>query len=131
MRLWLGVPTENLESSQVLQRLGLAPTRLVEAESLEFGKMFFCKLRVPPNELEEFRQGLSAFEVSEGRPRRPISFKLERPWWNVNNKADGKCWEKDSVTLWSPLKEPEVFYGVVSLGAAGEGDEVDTTKTDK
>ena len=129
MRLWLGVPTEYHENDQIFSRLEVPATRLSEAESLQFGKMFFCRLRVEQESLDEFLASIDSFEQSEGKPETPISFDLERAWWDVERGAEGQYWKRGTVVLWSPQKDPGLFYGVVSGQTSGEGDEVEATKS--
>lgn len=98
----------------------------MEQDSLRFGHLFFCKIRVEPESLAGFRTELSTFQSSVGVARKPISLKLERDWWQPPTDVEGTYWEKDRVTLWSPKDQPDLFYGVVHLGSAG--DEVEATK---
>lgn len=129
MRLWLGVPTEYHENNQIFSRLEVPSVNLSEAESLQFGKMFFCRLRVERDGLPDFLASLDSFEQSKGKPETPISFDLERAWWDVERGAEGQYWKRGTVVLWSPQKDPGLFYGVVSGQTSGEGDEVEATKS--
>lgn len=116
MRLWLGVPKEAYPPAELFRQLQVRPVAVSESNALQFGQMFFCKLQLNTQDVPGFVASLNEFERSTGRPVRPISFKLERGWWDVDLSAEGVCWKKPGVTIWSPLDRPEVFYGVVSSG---------------
>lgn len=110
---WLGVPSELNESQPIFTQLGLSEVGLTEQNSLQYGQLFFCRLRVTPDELKKFVDQLQSFETREGKPQRPITLKLERAWWDPDEMAVGTTWSKGPITLWSPQKQPDLFYGAV------------------
>ncbi len=127
--MWLGVPKESHQGDELFSRLDLKPVPLSERESLLYGKLFFCRLRFEPEHLGEFLAQLEDFDSKTGTPEKPISLQLERAWWDPNPQSEGRFFVKGALTLWSPLQEPELFYGVVSGQSAGVKEEA--TKSQK
>ena len=127
LRFWIGVPTEVAASDQLFERLQIANVEVREANSLQFGKMFFCRFQVEPDSLSTLRTHFEDYEQSVGLPEKPISLKLDRPWWDPDLTVEGTTWHRDLVTVWSPKDHPDLFYAVVEGSSAG--DEVEVTKT--
>lgn len=125
LRYGLGVPAEQQDSAELFSTLGLSEVALVERNSLLYGNLFFCRIRVQAESLAPFVGQLEGFEQSQGAPEKPISLKLEREWWNLP-EGEGQYWKNKTVTLWSPLAQPDLFFAVVRLSA---GDEVEVSKT--
>lgn len=115
MSKWLGVPSELNEPQVIFTQLRMSDVEVTEQNSLQYGKLFFFRLRVAPDELKKFVDQLQSFETREGKPQRPITLKLERAWWDPDELAEGTTWSKDLVTLWSPQKQPDLFYGAVRI----------------
>lgn len=129
LRFWIGVPTEVAESGDLFGRLGITGVEVVDANSLQFGKMFFSRFQVEPDSLASFVQQLKGFERTQGLPKKPTILKLDRPWWDPDTKTEGTTWKLDLVTIWSPQDHPDVFYAVVEGEAAGV--EVEDAKSAK
>jgi hypothetical protein len=129
MRMWLGVPTESQEGDEVFVRMDLSPVSLIERESLWFGNLFFCRMRISSDDLALFRQQLEEFETSRGVPEKPISLKLERAWWDPDDKVEGRFFRRSRTTLWTPEEQPDLFYVVVESEPAGV--EADASKRPK
>lgn len=116
---WLGVSQESNRSEEIFSHLGLPPADLVEANSYLYGKLFFARFRLHPEALADFVTSLERFERAVGRPREPVSFKLKRDWWDIDQAAEGVGWDRGGVHLWRADSRPDIFYAVIELEAQG------------
>lgn len=126
LRAWLGVPEEKQSAQAVFQRLGLKPVPLSEHHSLQYGNIFFCRLALSVEGEQAFYSQLSGFVSKEGTPQKPLSLKLERPWWDIDSKLNGTTRTREGVTLWSPAGHSRLIYATVEgtetpAGGNGQG----------
>lgn len=122
---WLGVPDETQKANLIFERLSLAEVPTLEQHSLNYGRLYFARLRLRPEGVKPFYQQLQALETSHGRAEPPISLKLEREWWDPSETELGTYWRFDRVTLWSPDDYPDLIYAVVREGDTTEDAKID------
>lgn len=118
LTLWLGTPQEQLSSEAAFAKLGLSPVATRRLESLAYNRLFFVRLEFEEEPRHEFLRSLSQFEVTRGVPEKPISLKLERPWWDPAEKQEGTFWKRGEVTIWNPDNRPDLFYAVLATEKA-------------
>ncbi len=92
-------------------------------ESLAYNRLFFIRLELEEGPRREFLRSLSEFGVTRGVPEKPISLKLERPWWDPEEKQEGTAWKRGEVTIWNPDNRPDLFYAVLATQKAGGAEE--------
>lgn len=118
---WLGVPDEETKASGIFMFLDKESVPVLESHSLQFGKLFFCRLLLKPEGVKPFYDQLGETETSVGKAEPPIALKLEREWWDPSESEQGTYYRYGKVTLWSPLAHPDLIYGVVHSGEEGDG----------
>ena len=116
LNLWLGVSRETYDPQAVFAHLGLQPVTLEETVSYEYSHLFFSRFKVAPSELSGFLNQLDGWTKSVGLPQEPVSFKLKRDWWDMDQGAKGDEWDRDRLHLFRADSQPDVFYAVVELG---------------
>lgn len=115
---WMGVAVESRESAPIFEQLNLEEVPLLEQQSLVYGNLYFCRLRLKPEGVKPFYDQLAHLPTKEGKPEPPISLRLQREWWDPDSTLDGVYRTYDRVTLWAPKEYPDLVYGVVKV----EGD---------
>ena len=118
LSLWLGTPQEQLPSETAFAKLGLPAVGARRLESLAYNRLFFVRIELDEGPRREFLRSLSEFEVTRGVPQKPISLKLERPWWDPAEKQEGTAWKRGEVTIWNPDNRPDLFYAVLATEKA-------------
>ncbi len=122
---WLGVPDEERKASGIFMLIDRETVPVLESHSLQFEKLFFCRILLKPEGVKPFYDQLGDAEKSVGKAEPPIALKLEREWWDPSETEEGTYYRYQSVTLWSPLSHPDLIYGVVR-----EGDVPEDAKTE-
>ena len=125
---WLGVPDEEAQASGIFMFIDKETVPVLESHSLQFEKLFFCRILLKPEGVKPFYDQLSEAEKSVGKAEPPIALKLEREWWDPSETDQGTYFRYGRVTLWSPLDHPDLIYGVVR--GPGEGDAPEDAKTE-
>lgn len=115
MNSWLGVPEESNQTEETFSYLGFESVPVLEHRSLLYNRLYFSRLHLQPDGLQGFYRQLSDHEPSGGKADSPISFKIEREWWDPELDVDGTTWSWGEVTLWSPDGHPELVYIVVRV----------------
>lgn len=118
---WLGVPDEVWKAGPIFERLTLTEVPTLEQHSLNYGNLYFCRLRLKPEGVKPFYAQLEDRETYHGRVEPPIGLKLEREWWDPGETAEGTYFKYGKVTLWSPDGHPDLVYGVIHEGEARQG----------
>jgi hypothetical protein len=110
---WLGTPQEQLDQDYVFSRLEVPRVPATSLNSLAYGQLFFVRLDLTAEARKTFLRSLAGFAVERGLSVKPISLKLERPWWDPPDQEEGTFWKRGEVTIWNPDSQPESFYAVV------------------
>lgn len=113
---WMGVPKEEYQAPRLFELLELSEVPLKEMHTLQYGALFFCRLRLEPQAVKPFYDQLEGVETSQGKAEPPIALKLEREWWDPGETEIGTYWRYGPVTLWSPDPHPDLVYAVVREG---------------
>ena len=119
LSLWLGTPQEKALPSQVFAKLGLPEFPTERVESLAYNRLFFVRLEFDESARRDFLRALTDFQVGRGVPEKPVSLRLERPWWDPPLESQGTVWSRGDVTVWSPDDRPGLFYVVLATQKAG------------